>query len=152
MSYVNLPTPAQVRNTRFAVRLDGEMSIWTVQEFEWNNVWEEAGALWLQGPGVYFRLSGAPRVARSYIVTRIKRFSADVLYRTEWIGDGENAPKSKSNVLHVPTFGMLLRFGDTELLKIQTLCNNQIKCAVPDVLSARTRICLRCDRVRMKMA
>lgn len=142
---MSLPTSEQVRNTRFHIRLDGEISVWSIQAYEWSRLQgrNPLADVWISG-GIHLR--GAS-VGRQYSVTRIKAFPEGALYRTEWIGEDDDAPKSRSNVLHTPKIGMMLQFAGAELLMIQTACNTMIKVAVPDELSSRTRICLRCDRI-----
>lgn len=149
-----LPTADVMTQSRISITFHTDFNMWAIQSIEWGRLHGKNFLTnWYVNSPTYSR-DVIVRVDRPqrYVVTRIKRFPDDWLIRSEWIGDGTNAPKSQTNVLHVPVEGMLISFKAFELLCVQTVCNQFIKVAVQDVLRVRTRMCRSCERRLEKRA
>lgn len=134
-------------NKQFEFKFTGHLRFWHVQQYEWAKLLGKKDILrhWGTYTNYNFRdIVVEVEPSRQYTVTAIKRFPKDWLFRAEWLGDIEK--KSSTNVLHIPTAGMLIKFDGQEVLKVGTLCSNTLQVAVRDTIHTRTRICKVCDR------
>jgi hypothetical protein len=138
--------------TTFKVQVEIELSFWDIQQYEWNRI-QGKNVLknwWVDGG--YRSREATVTVDRNrlYAISVIKGFPSGELYRAEWIGDNP-AAKSRTNVLHIPYRGMMIRFNGQDVLRISTICSNGIRVAVKDTLRTRTRMCKMCDKAQARM-
>lgn len=144
------PDADAVLGSRFEFTFKGTLPFFAIQDFEWARLVDRKQYLrqW-SIYGEYARdITVEVEPSKEYEIEIIRRWPKGRLFKSTFIGyptEPRSTPPNPTNVLHVPDFGMLIKFGGHEILKIRASCSTTIKVAVEDVLRTGTRMCKKCD-------